>query len=175
MQLEREHGFEGIDGSAYLALGAALAAQQRFEEALAVLERSLGILRSQGHPLPLATGLIHYIAVLQAMARTQDAADAIAEAKAILDSCPDPGILPERLAALERPPQTRRRSGDGALSARELVILRMLGGPLSERDIGRELYLSHNTIHSHTRSIYRKLGASSRSEALAHARELGLI
>jgi LuxR family maltose regulon positive regulatory protein len=51
----------------------------------------------------------------------------------------------------------------------------MLRGSLSERDIGRELYLSHNTIHSHTRSIYRKLGASSRSEALTHARRLGLI
>ena len=54
----------------------------------------------------------------------------------------------------------------GALSERELVILRMLTGRLSERDIGRELYLSHNTIHSHTRSIYRKLGVSSRFEAL---------
>ncbi len=43
----------------------------------------------------------------------------------------------------------------------------MLTGHLSERDIGRELYLSHNTIHSHTRSIYRKLGAGSRSEALS--------
>ena len=51
----------------------------------------------------------------------------------------------------------------------------MLTGRLSERDIGRELYLSHNTVHSHTRSIYRKLGVSSRSEALEQARELGLI
>jgi LuxR family maltose regulon positive regulatory protein len=51
----------------------------------------------------------------------------------------------------------------------------MLTGKLTERDIGRELYLSHNTIHSHTRSIYRKLGASSRSEALENARGLGLI
>jgi LuxR family maltose regulon positive regulatory protein len=55
------------------------------------------------------------------------------------------------------------------------VILRMLTGRLSERDIGRELYLSHNTIHSHTRSIYRKLGASSRAEAVACARELGIL
>jgi LuxR family maltose regulon positive regulatory protein len=175
VRLERERGFDEIDGRAHLALGAALGAQQRFEEALAILEGSLTILRSRGLPLPLVTGLLHYIAVLQAMGRPRAAADAIAEAKAILGSCPDPGILPERLASLERPPQTRRRSGDGALTARELVILRMLGGPLTERDIGRELYLSHNTIHSHTRSIYRKLGASSRSEALAHARELGLI
>jgi len=61
------------------------------------------------------------------------------------------------------------------LSERELVILRMLRGPLSERDIGRELYLSHNTIHSHTRSIYRKLGVSSRAAALERALALGLL
>ena len=175
VHLEREHGVQEIEGSSSLAQGAALAAQQRFEEALPMLERSLGMLRSKGHPLPLAIGLCHFIAVLQALARPEDAADAIGEARTILDSCPDPGVWPERLAALEHPSQTRRRSSDGALTARELVILRMLGGPLTERDIGRELYLSHNTIHSHTRSIYRKLDASSRSEALAHARELGLV
>jgi LuxR family transcriptional regulator, maltose regulon positive regulatory protein len=64
---------------------------------------------------------------------------------------------------------------EAGLSERELGVLRMLRGPLSERDIGRELYLSHNTIHSHTRSIYRKLGASSRAEALEKGRETGLI
>ena len=52
-------------------------------------------------------------------------------------------------------------------------MLRMLRGPLSERDIGRELYLSHNTIHSHVKSIYRKLGVSSRLAALERARERG--
>ena len=54
-------------------------------------------------------------------------------------------------------------------------MLRLLQGSLSERDIGRELYLSHNTIHSHTKSIFRKLGVSSRAEAVARATERGLI
>lgn len=61
------------------------------------------------------------------------------------------------------------------LSRRELTILRALTGPLSERDIGRELFLSQNTVHSHTRSIYRKLGVSSRAEAVGRARERGLL
>jgi LuxR family maltose regulon positive regulatory protein len=65
--------------------------------------------------------------------------------------------------------------GSADLSERELIVLRMLTGPLSERDIGRELYLSHNTVHSHTRSIYRKLGVSSRSEAIRKARSASLI
>jgi DNA-binding CsgD family transcriptional regulator len=37
------------------------------------------------------------------------------------------------------------------------------------------LFLSYSTIHSHTKSIYRKLGGSSRDEVLERARELGLI
>jgi ATP/maltotriose-dependent transcriptional regulator MalT len=68
-----------------------------------------------------------------------------------------------------------RARGEADLSERELVVLRMLTGSLSERDIGHELYLSHNTVHSHTRSIYRKLGVSSRSEAIRNARSAGLI
>ena len=50
----------------------------------------------------------------------------------------------------------------GELSERELDVLRLLRGPLSESEIASELYVSHNTVHSHTRSIYRKLGVSSR-------------
>ena len=56
VHLEREHGVQEIEGSSSLAQGAALAAQQRFEEALPMLERSLGMLRSKGHPLRSRSG-----------------------------------------------------------------------------------------------------------------------
>jgi LuxR family maltose regulon positive regulatory protein len=79
------------------------------------------------------------------------------------------------LEDVERPPRPRRRNDDDMLSERELVVLRALTGPLSEREIGRELYLSHNTIHSHTRSIYRKLSVSSRNQAIRRGRELGIL
>ena len=102
--------------------------------------------------------------------------DAFAEARATIDACPDPGILRQRLDAVDPVPRLHpSRNGDTPLSERELVVLRMLGGTLSERDIGRELYLSHNTVHSHARSIYRKLGVSSRAGALDRARQLGLL
>jgi LuxR family maltose regulon positive regulatory protein len=78
-------------------------------------------------------------------------------------------------SAKELPVRTGPSRGQADLSEREVVVLRMLTGPLSERDIGRELYVSHNTVHSHTRSIFRKLGASSRSEAIRKARSAGLI
>ena len=48
-------------------------------------------------------------------------------------------------------------------------MLKLLHGDLSERDIGRELYVAHNTVHSHVMSIYRKLGVSSRADALQRA------
>ncbi len=61
------------------------------------------------------------------------------------------------------------------MTERELRVLRLLVSDLSERDIGRELYVSHNTVHSHVRSIYRKLGVSSRAHALERTRELRLL
>ena len=54
-------------------------------------------------------------------------------------------------------------------------MLRLLQGTLSLRDIGRELYLSPNTIKTHTRALYRKLGATDRHEAVTKAHGLGLI
>jgi LuxR family transcriptional regulator, maltose regulon positive regulatory protein len=52
-------------------------------------------------------------------------------------------------------------------------VLRLLGGGLSEREIAGELVLSFHTVHSHVKSAYRKLGVSSRAEALARVREDG--
>jgi LuxR family transcriptional regulator, maltose regulon positive regulatory protein len=46
---------------------------------------------------------------------------------------------------------------------------------LSFPEIGGELFLSRNTIKSQAHSIYRKLGASTRSQTVARARELGLL
>jgi LuxR family transcriptional regulator, maltose regulon positive regulatory protein len=63
----------------------------------------------------------------------------------------------------------------GALSARELEVLRLLSGPQSLRDIGQALYVSHETVKSHAKAIYHKLGVSSRTEAVALGRRLGLL
>ena len=97
---------------------------------------------------------------------------AIAEARFIIESCPDPGILAGRLKASEPCPRPGPRSADEKLTDRELRVLRLLTSDLSERDIGQQLYVSHNTVHSHVRSIYRKLGVSSRAHAVERTREL---
>jgi LuxR family maltose regulon positive regulatory protein len=61
------------------------------------------------------------------------------------------------------------------LSEAELRIVRYLPSNLTAVEIAGELYVSANTVRTHVRHIYQKLGAHNRSEAVARARELGLI
>ena len=53
-------------------------------------------------------------------------------------------------------------------------MLRRLAEGQSLREVAKELFLSLNTVKTHRRTIYRKLGASTREEALERATELGL-
>jgi LuxR family maltose regulon positive regulatory protein len=61
------------------------------------------------------------------------------------------------------------------LSEREMAVLALLPSLLSAREIATEFTVSVNTVKSHIRSIYAKLGVSTRREAVSHARERGLI
>ena len=60
----------------------------------------------------------------------------------------------------------------GSLSDREVTLLRLLPSHLSYAEIGAELFLSVNTVKANLKTLYRKLGAASRSEAVQRAREL---
>ena len=61
------------------------------------------------------------------------------------------------------------------LSERELEVLRLLGSDLDDPDIARELTVSLNTLWTHTKSIYAKLGVNSRRTAVRQAAELNLL
>jgi len=65
--------------------------------------------------------------------------------------------------------------GASALTAAELRLLPLLSTHLSFPEIAGELFLSRNTVKSQAISIYRKLGAASRSQAVTRSRELGLL
>ena len=86
----------------------------------------------------------------------------------------DFGVLPRRMKAVSWRFRTAEKVA-GTLSAREVEVLRLLSGPLSLRDIGKELFISHDTVKSHVKAIYHKLGVSSRKEAVALSRKLGLV
>ena len=61
------------------------------------------------------------------------------------------------------------------LSPSELRVLRYLPTNLTRPEIARELYVSINTVNTHLRNIYSKLGASDRSSAVSRARELRIL
>jgi LuxR family transcriptional regulator, maltose regulon positive regulatory protein len=104
---------------------------------------------------------------LAALGRTGEAATLLEEAAALLATHPDAGTLPDWHAETVRDLRLagRRRQPSRELSDAERRILRLLATDLSLAEIGRELYLSTNTVKTHTRAIYRKLGVSSREEA----------
>src|SRR5262249_39785706 len=112
----------------------------------------------------------------------REARELVLEARQLLSSAPEPGTLVPRLLAraeselrlVLRPAGARSLVTD-ELTAREEAGLRLLPRGLSARGIGSELGISRDTIKTHTKSIYRKLGASNRRDAVARARALDLI
>lgn len=103
------------------------------------------------------------------------------EAGAVLRRCPDPGIARRLLARAESRHGTKTARPAPAvglveqLTDRELAVLRYLPSPLSQRDIASELYVSINTVRTHCRAIYRKLGVGDRHAAVQAARDHQLI
>ena len=79
--------------------------------------------------------------------------------------------------ALGSPPRTNpvRRPPGVVLSERELSVLRYLPTRLTNSEIASECFVSTNTVKAHLKSIYSKLGVSSRAEAATRARLLGLL
>ncbi|WP_157872168.1 helix-turn-helix transcriptional regulator [Streptomyces silaceus] len=87
------------------------------------------------------------------------------EASAVLASAPVPAAAgPHPAPSLVEP-----------LTSRQLAVLRRLEEEVSLRQIADGMYVSYNTVKSHTRAVYRKLGAGSRAEAVLRGRELGLM
>jgi DNA-binding NarL/FixJ family response regulator len=174
-ELVREHGTEKANGVVPLALGVSLAARGRPEEAQPLIEGGAALIRSRGQPAEAALALLHQGSVLRALGQRERSQAATTEARSIIGSYPDPGALTGRLKACAGSAREETSPGEGKLTRRERRVLQLLTSDLSERDIGHELYVSHNTIHSHVRSIYRKLGVSSRAQALQRTRELRLL
>ncbi len=166
-----------VGGLLWVALGSALAAQGKPHEAIPPLERSLA---SWGVPgtLHRAQVLILLAATYHAVGDPAKARAAAREARGILDACPNAGGLPARLAAVEhrlRIGSERAVSPGDRPSEAEARVLRLLATSLSLREIAGQLFLSINTVKTHTKALHQKLGTSSRDETVARARELGLL
>jgi LuxR family maltose regulon positive regulatory protein len=90
----------------------------------------------------------------------------------------EPGLTSSALTGV---PSERALAGQSVpliieqLTEREHEALKHLSGMLSTAEIAAEMYISVNTVKSHLRSIYRKLSAAHRNEAVRRARQLELI
>jgi LuxR family maltose regulon positive regulatory protein len=80
----------------------------------------------------------------------------------------------ELLAYLRRQPVSGKRLAD-PLSVREMEILQYLPTPLDQRELCSALFISRNTLKTHLRSTYRKLGVQTRREAVLQAERLGIL
>jgi LuxR family maltose regulon positive regulatory protein len=136
---------------------------------------------------PLLTYAIPHIAVQArlelarahlALADLAGARTLMHEIDELLKRRPDLGTLVGEAQALRDKLSAERGSqavGASALTSAELRLLPLLATHMPVPEIAAELFLSPNTVRGHLKSAYRKLGASSRSLAVARSRELGLI
>jgi LuxR family maltose regulon positive regulatory protein len=133
-------------------------------------------LLTQALPVVSVQALLELARAYIALADPAGARAVITQADDIFQRRPDLGMLPAQADELRAQLDTMRRAGVGvsSLTTAELRLLPLLATHLSFREIGERLYVSQHTIKSQARSIYRKLGASSRSDAVQAARQLGL-
>jgi len=153
------------------ALGAVHARQGRLEEARAEFEYAIHRRRRWVLLAPwLSVEMqLRLAQVCLAMDDRAAASAALAEVRNVLTALPDgAGALLGRLGELERRVSVKPSapSGTEPLTEREKAVLSLLRKSMSVSEIARELYLSANTVKTHKRAIYRKLGVRSREEAV---------
>jgi LuxR family maltose regulon positive regulatory protein len=158
----------------------ALLRRARWEEAHVELTSLRRLVPSLGGALPwLAVQSLLELAraeiTLRDMAGARQALGATGQ---ILRRRPFLGLLVVQALELEHEVgamAASQRGPESALTAAELRLLPFLTTHLSFREIGEQFFVSRNTVKTQAISIYRKLGVSSRSQAIAEALRLGLV
>ena len=166
---------------AAFALGRERAQNGGYEAAVTALERSIALAARGAGRLEMAAPRLELARVQRTRGHRETALALTLEAREIIAACPEPGPLAARLAAVER--DVRGSAGDdddglplrGELTAGELAVLALLPSALSQRQIGEQLFISVNTVKTHSRNIYAKLRVGSRGQAVGRARDLGLL
>src|SRR5262245_14866878 len=171
------HASTAAAGNAHMAIACVQLHGTDIRSAATHLERAEALTSVGAASYWHAHALLHLAAALRPVGDTDRAKGALARARAELDELPDVGMLGdlyhETDDAIHRP---ARRDGflGQDLSAAESRILAYLLEGLSVTEVAHELWLSPNTVKTHRRGIYRKLGVTTREELMARATELGL-
>jgi LuxR family maltose regulon positive regulatory protein len=176
-----EPGFEQhfVLTIAHLARAEVAKRRGRAQEAEAAGARAVELSRRGAGRLEVAAALIALAEARQASGEVDAARALLGEAAELVGRCPDTGsvgaLLDDARRRLARPRGSREPALRDELSDRELAVLRLLPSPLSAREIGNELFVSLNTVKTHMKAIYRKLGATSREDAVERGRVLHLL
>jgi LuxR family maltose regulon positive regulatory protein len=180
----RTNGLEEywICSSAHIARGRLLRHDRRPPEAGAELERAVSLARRGAGLVELSYALTALAELRRELGDRRSARELVLEARELLTTCPEPGTLTPRLVEQSEAALRLVVELSGArpvvideLTAREQAVLELLPTGLSAREIGDELRISRDTVKTHTRRLYQKLGVSSRRSAVARGRELGLL
>jgi LuxR family transcriptional regulator, maltose regulon positive regulatory protein len=164
----------------HLAAARAAELRGRLQEAEREIRRAVELADRGAGRLEVAAATVALARILHLRGDVEEARRAARNARSMLERCHDQGILDGGLTALERGALRTAVAANAPqageeLTDRELAVLRLLPTELSRREIAAALYVSHNTVKTHVKGIYRKLDASSREDAVARARELGLV
>lgn len=159
-------------------LGAAAHEQGRAGSAIEIgVVRALA-LRAAGDEAGAAGALAHAVALATPGGWVRVFLDEGAPVTSLLRELDRRGRVPASARLLLRAARVGGVAGStlvDPLSARELEVLRLLGGEQTGPEIAGALVLSLNTVRTHTKSIYAKLGVGSRRAAVRRATELGLL
>jgi LuxR family maltose regulon positive regulatory protein len=131
------------------------------------------------HALPIyaVQARLELVAAYLALTDVAGARTVLREVDELLRRRPDLGVLGQQADQLRAQVDTMRAHvlGASSLTAAELRLLPLLATHLTFREIGERLQLSPHTVKSQATSVYRRLGVSSRSQAILHAQQLGLL
>ncbi len=162
------------------AIGAVLAGEGELAAAEREFANAERFFRDEVATVHHARLLVRLADVRCRRGRLDEAAATLRQARDALAELDDSGTVRLLAAEVETElEQARRQASDGEIleppSEAELAVLRLLATDLSARQIAGQLFVSANTVRSHTRAIYRKLGVRSREDAVARANALGLL
>ncbi len=171
-----------ICSSAHIAQGRLLHHDRRPAEARAELERAVSLARRGAGLVEWSYALTTLAELLRELGDRRAARQRALEARELLSRAPEPGTLALRMVGqLERALRLVVDVSDAGpvvtdeLTAREQTVLGLLPTGLSAREIADELGISRDTVKTHTKRIYQKLGVSSRRSAVTRGRDLGLL
>jgi len=151
-----------------ILIALAQAAKNEVDLALEALEKSISLAKPRGYLRTFVDEGQPMENLLRKAHAREIAPDYIQQLLSVIDS------EKERLLA------TRSEKLDQSglvepLSDREIEVLQLIAGGLTNREIAEHLFLSLNTVKVHTRNIYGKMGVHNRTQAVTNAREKGLL